>query len=131
MSKERTNLFLYLCDLLCNFALQHSFRSHFFLLSSNISTRLASLLSSRDKHLRLGMLHGAPASAHSNQASTAAFRFFRICLRINNRNLSNHLIKFDILQPIIDLAVKESGRDNLISSSCQEFFDHLRKVRHL
>jgi protein phosphatase-4 regulatory subunit 3 len=60
---------------------------------------------------------------------TAAFRFFRICLRINNRNLFNHLIKLDILQPIIDLAVKESGRDNLISSSCQEFFDHMRKVR--
>jgi protein phosphatase-4 regulatory subunit 3 len=63
------------------------------------------------------------------ESSTAAFRFFRICLRINNRNLSNHLIKFDILQPIIDLAVKESRRDNLISSSCQEFFDYMRKVR--
>lgn len=59
---------------------------------------------------------------------TAAFRFFRICLRINNRNLFNHLIKLDILQPIIDLSIKESGRDNLISSSCQEFFDHMRKV---
>lgn len=58
----------------------------------------------------------------------AAFRFFRICLRINNRNLFNHLIKLDVLQPIVDLAVKESVRDNLISSSCQEFFDHLRKV---
>lgn len=61
--------------------------------------------------------------------SVAAFRFFRICLRINNRNLFNHLIKFDVLQPIIDLAVKESRRDNLISSSCQEFFDYMRKVR--
>lgn len=58
----------------------------------------------------------------------AAFRFFRICLRINNRNLFNHLIKLDVLQPIIDLAVKESARDNLISSSCQEFFDYMRKV---
>jgi len=66
MSKERTNLFLYLCDLLCNFALQHSFRSHFFLLSSNISTRIASLLSSRDKHLRLGVFHEFPASGHAS-----------------------------------------------------------------
>jgi protein phosphatase 4 regulatory subunit 3 len=71
----------------------------------------------------------SPASARLTKCSPAAFRFFRICLRINNRNLFSHLIKLDVLQPIIDLAVKESVRDNLISSSCQEFFDHLRKVR--
>lgn len=54
LTREKTNLYLYLCDLLCNFAQQHSFRSHFFVLSSNVSPRVASLLSARDKHLRLG-----------------------------------------------------------------------------
>jgi protein phosphatase-4 regulatory subunit 3 len=54
LSREKTNLYLYLCDLLCNFALQHSFRSHFYILSSNIAIRVSSLLRTRDKHLRLG-----------------------------------------------------------------------------
>ena len=53
-SRERINLYLHLCELLANFALQHSFRSHFYMLSSNIASHVATLLSARDKHLRLG-----------------------------------------------------------------------------
>ena len=58
----------------------------------------------------------------------AAFRFFRVLLRLNNRNLFNHLIKIDALGPILDLTLRESRRDNLLSSTCQEFFEHIRKV---
>ncbi|ETW79380.1 hypothetical protein HETIRDRAFT_453806 [Heterobasidion irregulare TC 32-1] len=36
------------------FALQHTLRSHFFMLTLNISTHVARLLCSRDKHLCLG-----------------------------------------------------------------------------
>ncbi|KAH9948743.1 component of IIS longevity pathway SMK-1-domain-containing protein [Amylocystis lapponica] len=110
LSRERTNLYLYLCDLLSTFALQHSFRSHFFILSSNISPRVASLLSARDKHLRL-----------------AAFRFFRTCLKLNNGNIFKHMIKHDVLKPILDLTVQESRRDNLLSASCQEYFEFMRR----
>ncbi|KAH8096612.1 component of IIS longevity pathway SMK-1-domain-containing protein [Cristinia sonorae] len=110
LSRERTNLLLHLCELLANFALQHSFRSHFYMLSTGIATRVASLLSSKDKHLRL-----------------AAFRFFRVLLRLNNRNLFLNMIKTDLLKPILDLTIQESRRDNLLSSSCQEFFEHLRR----
>ncbi|EPQ58973.1 DUF625-domain-containing protein [Gloeophyllum trabeum ATCC 11539] len=110
LTREKSNLFLYLCDLLSSFALQHSFRSHFYILSSNIASRVASLLGTRDKHLRL-----------------AAFRFFRALLKLNNRNMNAHLIKLDILKPILDLTVRESRRDNLISCSCQEFFEHMRR----
>ncbi|GJE87442.1 hypothetical protein PsYK624_035250 [Phanerochaete sordida] len=110
LSRERTNLYLHLCDLLSGFALQHSFRSHFFMLSSSIATRVASLLRAKDKHLRL-----------------AAFRFFRVLLRLNNRNLFSHLVKVDALGPILDLTLRESRRDNLLSSTCQEFFEHMRK----
>ncbi|KAI0940290.1 hypothetical protein AcV5_001437 [Taiwanofungus camphoratus] len=110
LSRERSNLYLYLCDLLSTFTLQHSFRSHFFILSSNISLRVASLLTVRDKHLRL-----------------AAFRFFRACLKLNNNNIFKHFIKHDVLKPILDLTEQESRRDNLLSASCQEFFEHMRK----
>jgi protein phosphatase-4 regulatory subunit 3 len=56
LTRETTNRYLYVCDLLGNFALQHSFRSHFYMLSSNISLRVASLLRARDKHLKHGRL---------------------------------------------------------------------------
>ncbi|KAH7887481.1 component of IIS longevity pathway SMK-1-domain-containing protein [Phlebopus sp. FC_14] len=110
LPRDKTNLYLYLSDLLCNFAQQHAFRSHFYMLSSNISTRVATLLKARDKHLRL-----------------AAFRFFRVCLKINNRNFINHLMKLDVFKPILDLSLQESHRDSLLSASCQEFFDHMRR----
>ncbi|KAG6334864.1 hypothetical protein ID866_4224 [Astraeus odoratus] len=110
LSRERTNLFLYLCDLLCTFAQQHAFRSHLYMLSSNISIRVATLLSARDKHLRL-----------------SAFRFFRICLKLNNKNFLIHLMKLDVFKPILDLALLESHRDSLLSASCQEFFEHMRR----
>ncbi|KAH8118659.1 DUF625-domain-containing protein [Phellopilus nigrolimitatus] len=109
-SRERGNLYLYLCDLLCSFAIQHSFRSYFFVLSSNIVSRVASLLSIRDKHLCL-----------------AALRFFRICLKMNNRNLFTHMHKHECFTPIANLAVREARRENLLSSTCQEFFEYMRK----
>ncbi|KAI0677650.1 DUF625-domain-containing protein [Trametes maxima] len=110
LTREKTNLLLYLCDLLSNFTPQHSFRSHFFILSSNIAPRVASLLRSKDKHLRL-----------------AAFRFFRVCLRLKNGNIFKHLIKHDVFKPILELTTRESRRDNLLSSSCLEYFDFMRR----
>ncbi|KAH9049110.1 component of IIS longevity pathway SMK-1-domain-containing protein [Lactarius hengduanensis] len=110
LTREKTNLYLSLCDLLSTFALQHTFRSHFYMLTSGISSHVATLLSSKDKHLRL-----------------AALRFFRMHLKNNNRNFLNHLVKLETFKPIIELAIKESYRDTLVNSSCQEFFEFMRR----
>ncbi|KAH9077244.1 component of IIS longevity pathway SMK-1-domain-containing protein [Lactarius deliciosus] len=110
LTREKTNLYLSLCDLLSTFALQHTFRSHFYMLTSGISSHVATLLSSKDKHLRL-----------------AALRFFRMHLKNNNRNFLNHLVKLETFRPIIELAIKESYRDTLVNSSCQEFFEFMRR----
>ncbi|EJD01533.1 DUF625-domain-containing protein [Fomitiporia mediterranea MF3/22] len=109
-SRERGNLYLYLCDLLCSFAIQHSFRIYFFILSSNVFSRIASLLSVKDKHLCL-----------------AALRFFRICLKMNNRNLFIHMHKHDCFTPICKLTIREARRENLLSCTCQEFFEFMRR----
>ena len=53
LGREQSDPFLYLCDLLSGFLLQHSYQSHFFVLSSNISAKVATLLYAREKHLRL------------------------------------------------------------------------------
>ncbi|KAN0131375.1 DUF625 domain containing protein [Lactarius tabidus] len=110
LTREKTNLYLSLCDLLSTFALQHTFRSHFYMLTSGISSHVATLLFSKDKHLRL-----------------AALRFFRTHLKNNNRNFLNHLVKLETFKPIIELTIKESYRDTLVSSSCQEFFEFMRR----
>ncbi|KAF5387750.1 hypothetical protein D9615_000680 [Tricholomella constricta] len=110
LTREQTNRYVYLCDLLYNFVAQHHFRIHFYMLSSDIIVRVASLLKARDKHLR-----------------HAAFRIYRLLLRQNNQNIHNQIIKHDILKPILDLTIQESRRDNLLSCSCQEYFDTIRK----
>ncbi|KIK67617.1 hypothetical protein GYMLUDRAFT_36354 [Collybiopsis luxurians FD-317 M1] len=110
LTREQTNRYVYLCDMLYNFSLQHQFRSHFYLLSSNVVLRLATLLKAKEKHLR-----------------HAAFRIFRLLLKQNNQNTMAQLMKHDIFKPILDLTIQESRRDNLLSCSCQEFFEHMRR----
>ena len=63
------------------------------------------------------------------RARTAALRFFRTCLRLNNNNLLNHLKKHRVFSPILKLTLRESKRDNLLSSCCQEMFEAIRRVR--
>ena len=60
----------------------------------------------------------------------AAFRFFRTCLRLKNGNIFKHLIKHDVFLSIHALTTRESKRDNLVSSTCLEFFDFMRRVRN-
>lgn len=38
------------------------------------------------------------------------------------------MIKLDVVHPILDLTLQESRRDNLLSCSCQEFFESMRRV---
>ncbi|KAF5322390.1 hypothetical protein D9619_000547 [Psilocybe cf. subviscida] len=110
LNREQTNRFVYLCDLLHNFLQQHSFRSHVFVITSDVLSRIATLFKAKDKHLR-----------HS------AFRIFRLLLKQGNPNSHAQVMKQDILKPILDLTIKESMRDNLLSCSCQEYFEHMRK----
>ena|ERR1700722_18479973 len=131
LTREKANLYLYLCDMLCSFAQQHSFRSHFYLLTSNVALRVATLLKAKDKHLRLGTFgfNCLALSQVFDIVDAAAFRLYRVFLKLKNRNLFNQLIKYDLLEPILDLTFEESRRDNLLSSSCHEFFEFMRKVR--
>ena len=98
------------------------------MLTSGISSYVATLLSSKDKHLRLGQLSSHSSRDLNPRFSAAALRFFRMHLKNNNRNFLNHLVKLETFKPIMELTIKESYRDTLVSSSCQEFFDFMRRV---
>ncbi|KAJ6560379.1 component of IIS longevity pathway SMK-1-domain-containing protein [Mycena capillaripes] len=110
LTREETNRFTYLCDLLYNFISGHNFRGYFFVASSQILSRVPTLFKSRDKHLQ-----------------HAAFRIFRLLLKLNNANLHTQVMKHDVLKPILDLTLRESRRDNLLSCSCHEYFDYMRR----
>jgi protein phosphatase-4 regulatory subunit 3 len=55
LTREETNRFTYLCDLLYNFLSGHNFRSYFFVASSHIVPRVPTLFKARDKHLQHGV----------------------------------------------------------------------------
>jgi protein phosphatase-4 regulatory subunit 3 len=112
LSREKANLYLYLCDILTAAAQQHKVESHNWIHRSGCAARLATLLRARDKHLRL-----------------AALRFFRMLVRGERAKYFEYLRRHGVLGPILDLALREARRDNLLSGSCQELFDYLRRVR--
>ena len=126
--REEASRFTLLCDILHQCISQHNFHSHFFVISFNILSRVASLLKAKDKHLRHGTLLVAAHQYSYSRSSTAAFRIFRLLLKQNNPTSLNHMCKLDVLKPILDLTLRESRRDNLLSCSCHEFFDLMRRV---
>lgn len=107
--RHRSSLLGHLCDLLCYAVLQHTFRSQYFIITSQIATHVGALLFAREKHLQL-----------------AAIRFFRACIGSNNQFTNRYFIKVNIFGALLDLAEKESRRDNLVLSACLDLFEHLQ-----
>ncbi|KTW28309.1 uncharacterized protein T551_02728 [Pneumocystis jirovecii RU7] len=105
-----STLLMYLCELLCFFVKVHSFRSKFFILSTNISCKIASLFTFPEKYIRL-----------------ASLRYFRTCIGLNDEFYSRHFIKNNLFSPILSAYIEINDRDNLLSSACLEFFDVIRK----
>lgn len=107
--RNRSGLYAHLCDLLCHMIAHHSFRSQYFVLTSEISKKVGSLLHSRDKFLRL-----------------SALRFFKYCLASNNQFTNRHFIKIELLSTILGLIEAEADRNNLVASACLDFFEHMK-----
>ncbi|TKY84972.1 hypothetical protein EX895_006052 [Sporisorium graminicola] len=108
--RHRSALYGHLCDLLCHMIAHHSFRSQYFVLTSEISKKVGSLLHSREKFLRL-----------------SALRFFKYCLASNNQFTNRHFIKIELFSTILGLIEAEGDRNNLVASACLDFFEHMRR----
>lgn len=108
--RHRSALFGHLCDLLCHMIFHHSFRSQYYVLTSEISKKVGSLLHSRDKYIRL-----------------SALRFFKYCLASNNQFTNRHFVKLEVFGAILDLMEAESDRNNLVSSACLDLFEHVKR----
>lgn len=110
-SPAKSALFNHLCELLTFIMVHHHFRSQYWVISSDISMRVASLLFAREKHLRL-----------------TALRFFRACLAKGNQFVNRHFLKIELVSAVLAVVEGEASRDNLVTSACLEFFEHIRKV---
>ncbi|SJX61231.1 related to PSY2-subunit of protein phosphatase PP4 complex [Sporisorium reilianum f. sp. reilianum] len=108
--RHRSALYGHLCDLLCHMIAHHSFRSQYFVLTSEITKKVGSLLHSREKFLRL-----------------SALRFFKYCLASNNQFTNRHFIKIELFSTILGLIEAEGDRNNLVASACLDFFEHMRR----
>ncbi|WFD27095.1 Platinum sensitivity protein [Malassezia nana] len=103
-------LYSHLCDLLCFAIEHHSFRSQYYILTSNVCSHVGSLLHARNKQMPL-----------------AALRVLRACVSSHNQFTSRHLMQLDIMGHVLVLLQKEAPRDNLVSSACLSLIEQLRR----
>jgi protein phosphatase-4 regulatory subunit 3 len=105
------SLYSHLVETLCFFVRQHSYRSKYFLLTENLPSRVAQLLQSPEKHLKL-----------------IALKFFRTCVGLQDEFYIRHMVKYKLFEPILNLLIETMPRDNLLNSACLEFFEFIRRV---
>ncbi|CEH14661.1 Protein predicted to be involved in carbohydrate metabolism [Ceraceosorus bombacis] len=108
--RARSALFAHLCDLLCYVIVHHTFRSQYFIITSDIVRHVVSLLYAREKHIRL-----------------AALRFLKACLTRNNQYINRHFVKVELVGAVLAAVEHEKHRDNLVASACLDFFAYLRR----
>ncbi|TIB38060.1 hypothetical protein E3P86_01869 [Wallemia ichthyophaga] len=110
---DKATLALALCDLLSFFVLNHHFRAQYFILQTPISAKIVQLLRVKQKYLRL-----------------AALRYLRACVSLNNEFIVRYIDKQDIFKPMLDVALREGRKDNLISASILDLFETIRRINN-
>lgn len=111
LSIAEVSLYSHLVETLCFFVRQHAFRGKYFLLAENLPSRVAQLLESPEKHLKL-----------------TALKFFRVCVGLQDEFYIRHMIKNKLFEPILNIVIETMPRDNLLNSACLEFFEFIKRV---
>lgn len=99
-----------ICELLCFCVLHHPYRIKCNFLLNNVIDKVLLLTRRREKYLVV-----------------AAVRFVRTILSRNDEHLINHIVKNDLLKPIVDAFVSNGNRYNLLNSAVLELFEYIRK----
>lgn len=111
LSIAEVSLYSHLVETLCFFVRQHAFRGKYFLLAENLPSRVAQLLESPEKHLKL-----------------TALKFFRVCVGLQDEFYIRHMVKNKLFGPILNIVIETMPRDNLLNSACLEFFEFIKRV---
>ncbi|KAG9233682.1 component of IIS longevity pathway SMK-1-domain-containing protein [Amylocarpus encephaloides] len=108
-SIHQVSLFTYLIEILSFFVRQHTHNSKYFVLSENLGDRIAQLLSSPEKYLKL-----------------TALKFFRNLIGVQDEFYNQQMMSGRVFETILNLVTETMPRDNLLNSACLEFFDFIR-----
>lgn len=110
VSAQEASLYTHLVEILSFFLRQHGYKSKYYILSEGLHCRIAQLLSSSQKYLKL-----------------SALKWFRTCIGFNDENHNRQLILNKLFEPILNIVYETMPRDNLLNSACLELFEHVKR----
>lgn len=110
-SRVKPEILLNICDLLCFCVSHHPYRIKCNFLTNNVIDKVLFLTRRREKYLVV-----------------AAVRFLRILISCNDDHVMNHIVRNNLLKPIVDAFVQNGKRYNLLNSAVLELFEHIRKT---
>ncbi|KAH7676544.1 Protein predicted to be involved in carbohydrate metabolism protein [Dioscorea alata] len=99
-----------ICELLCFCVLHHPYRIKSSFLSNNAIEKVLSLTHRREKSLVI-----------------AAVRFMRAIISRNDEHLHCHIVKNNLLKPIMDVFFENGNRYNMLHSVVLELFEYICK----
>ncbi|WAR60687.1 hypothetical protein PtB15_9B626 [Puccinia triticina] len=137
--------FNHLCEMICFIIVQHSFRSKYFILSTNLLNKIGSLLTiigprsapalttkakpSKDSE-RNEVSPPAPAQTRKNSykyLELVGLKILKTCFNKKDQFYDRALIKNSLIDLVVlDIFVAQDGKDNLVSSACLELFENIR-----
>ncbi|XP_062209977.1 uncharacterized protein LOC133911653 [Phragmites australis] len=106
----KPEILLNVCELLCFCVVHHPYRIRCNFLMNNAIEKILTLTRRREKFLVV-----------------AAVRFMRTIISRNDEHLIRHVVKFNLLKPIIDAFVENGDRYNMLHSGVLELLEYIRK----
>ncbi|KAJ0244385.1 Binding protein [Hirschfeldia incana] len=108
--RTKPEVLLSICELLCFCIMQDSSRTKCSFLQNNVTEKVLHLTRRKEKYLVV-----------------AAVRFVRTLLSVHDDHVQNHVVKNNILKPIIDVFIANGNRYNLLNSAVLDLLEHIRK----
>ncbi|PSR97907.1 Serine/threonine-protein phosphatase 4 regulatory subunit like [Actinidia chinensis var. chinensis] len=105
----KPEILLNICELLCFCVIHHPYKIKCNFLLNNMIDKVLSLTRRREKYLVV-----------------AAVRFLRTLISRNDEHLMNHIVKNNLLKPIVEAFVFNGSRYNLLNSVVLELFHYIR-----
>ncbi|KAG2588512.1 hypothetical protein PVAP13_5NG342000 [Panicum virgatum] len=106
----KPEILLNVCELLCFCVVHHPYKIKCNFLMNNAIEKILALTRRREKFLVV-----------------AAVRFMRTIISRNDEHLIRHVVKFNLLKPIIDVFVENGDRYNMLHSGVLELLEYIRK----
>ncbi|KAH7110586.1 component of IIS longevity pathway SMK-1-domain-containing protein [Dendryphion nanum] len=110
LTHGEVSLYAHLIEMMCFFIRQHSFRSKYFIVAEGLSARVAQLMESPEKHLKL-----------------TALKFFRTCIGLHDEYHNRAMCAQRLFEPILKILYETMPRDNLLNSACLELFEFIKR----